>query len=233
MKVPLKDFVYDLSGILAAITPKTKMIIICNPNNPTATILRQQEMDAFLAQVPENVLVVMDEAYAEFVGDAAYPNSVAYIKAGKPVLMIRTFSKLYGLAGLRIGYALSTKPLIATMRKAIETFPVNRLAQAGAKAALQDRSFVQQVVAHTDESRAYLTEELQKLGLDVVPGAANFMFVDLKQESGPVVAALEQKGILIKGGVSWGYPTYARISFGTKAENQWLIKELKAILAEK
>ncbi len=230
VKVPLKDFVYDLDGVLAAVTPKTKMVIICNPNNPTSTIVRQKEVDEFLAKVPDHVLVVMDEAYAEFVSDQGYPNTVEAIQAGKNVLMIRTFSKLYGLAGLRVGYAMAAKPLIANMRKAVETFPVNRLAQAGAIAALDDDAFVQKVIAHTDKSRAYLTEEFSKLGMEVIPGAANFMFVDMKRNSDEMAAELQRRGILIRGGGAWGYPNHCRISFGTMEENQWLMQTIKEII---
>ncbi|MGI5824829.1 MAG: histidinol-phosphate transaminase [Bacillota bacterium] len=227
---PNTDFSCNFEAMLDAVTEKTKMIMLTNPNNPTATLIGKKALADFIAGVPENVLVVLDEAYAEFVGSHDYGDGLDLVKADKNILIIRTFSKLYGLAGLRVGYALAPKKLIANMRKAIETFPVNRLGQAAAAAALTDSDFVEKTVEHADKSRAYLRTEFKKLGLDMVEGCANFCFVNLHTDSKPVVEALAGKGIFVKNGYGWGYPEYARISFGTDEENQWLINELKIIL---
>lgn len=229
---PNPDISCNFAAMLSAITPKTKLIMITNPNNPTATVIGKKELISFLDQVPDNVLVVLDEAYAEFVPTAEYADCIDYVRAEKNVLIIRTFSKLYGLAGLRIGYALAAKPLIANMRKTIETFPVNRLAQAAAAAALTDTDFVQATIEHADKSREYLQREFAAIGLDMVSGSANFCFVNLHTDSKPVVDELANCGIFVKNGYGWGYPEYARISFGTMAENQWLVQELKAILGK-
>ena len=227
---PMADFACNFEGMLDAITDKTKMVMITNPNNPTAAIIGKKALADFIAKVPDHVLVVLDEAYAEFVGEEDYDDGLEYVKANKNLLIIRTFSKLYGLAGLRVGYALAPKRLIANMRKAIETFPVNRLGQAAAEAALADKAFVQKTIDHANRSRAYLKAEFTKMGVDMVDGFANFCFVNLHTDSKPVVEALGKKGIFVKNGYGWGYPEYARISFGTDEENQWLVQELKAIL---
>jgi histidinol-phosphate aminotransferase len=227
---PNADFSCNFEAMLNAITDKTKMIMITNPNNPTAKIIGKKELTDFVAQVPENILVVLDEAYAEFVDGLDYADGLDLVKAEKNILIIRTFSKLYGLAGLRVGYALAPRHLIANMRKAIETFPVNRLGQAAAAAALTDTEFTEKTIKHADKSRQYLKTEFDKLGLDMVDGCANFCFVNLHTDSKPVVEALANKGIFVKNGYGWGYPQYARISFGTDEENQWLIQELKNIL---
>lgn len=229
---PHSDLSCDFEAMLSAITPKTKLIMITNPNNPTATVLGKEQLTAFLNQVPDNVLVVLDEAYAEFVPAGEYADCIDYVRAENNVLIIRTFSKLYGLAGLRIGYALAAKPLIANMRKTIETFPVNRLAQAAAAAALTDTEFVQATIEHANQSRAYLQQEFTAMGLDMVQGSANFCFVNLHTDSKPVVEELANRGIFVKNGYGWGYPKYARISFGTTEENQWLVRELKEILGK-
>ena len=229
---PNADLSCDFEAMLSAITPKTKLIMITNPNNPTGKVIEKKALTDFLDKVPQDVLVVLDEAYAEFVPTAEYADCIDYVRAEKNVLIIRTFSKLYGLAGLRIGYALAAKPLIANMRKAIETFPVNRLAQAAAAAALTDTEFVQATIEHANQSREYLQKEFTALGLDMVSGSANFCFVNLHTDSKPVVAELANRGIFVKNGYGWGYPEYARISFGTDEENQWLVRELKDILSK-
>lgn len=227
---PNADLNCNFDNMLNAINDRTKLVMITNPNNPTGTVIEKQALYDFIDKVPENVLVVLDEAYAEFVEPEQYADGIDYVRAEKNVLIIRTFSKLFGLAGLRVGYALAAKPLIANMRKAIETFPVNRLAQAAAKAALNDEEFKQATIKQAKESREYLESEFTKMGLDMVNGSANFCFVNLHTDSKPVVNALADKGIFVKNGYGWGYPEYARISFGTMEENQWLVNELKAIL---
>lgn len=220
----------NFENMLSAINEHTKLIMITNPNNPTGTVAEKNALNAFLEKVPDNVLVVLDEAYAEFVDSAEYADGIDYVQAEKNVLIIRTFSKLFGLAGLRVGYALAAKPLIANMRKAIETFPVNRLAQVAAKAALYDEEFKQITIKQAKQSREYFEKEFANLGLDMVRGSANFCFVNLHTDSKPIVNTLAEKGIFIKNGYGWGYPEYVRISFGTMEENQWLIGELKSIL---
>lgn len=227
---PNTDLSCNLDGLLNAITDKTKLIMITNPNNPTAMTIGQTALTDFMKKVPDHVLVVLDEAYAEFTADIDYADGLEWIRQNKNVLIIRTFSKIYGLAGLRVGYALAPKFLIDNMRKAIETFPVNRMGQAAAAAALTDREFIEKTLRHTNQSRAYLKEEFQKLGIDMIEGHANFCFVNLHTDSKPVADALADRGIFIKNGYGWGYPQYARISFGTEEENQWLIRELRNIL---
>lgn len=227
---PNADLSCNLNGLLNAITEKTKLIMITNPNNPTAMTIGQTALSDFMKKVPDHVLVVLDEAYAEFAEGIDYADGLEWVRQNKNVLIIRTFSKIYGLAGLRVGYALAPEFLISNMRKAIETFPVNRMGQAAAAAALTDRQFIRDTLWNTDRSRAYLKEEFQKLGIDMIEGHANFCFVNLHTDSKPVTEALADRGIFIKNGYGWGYPQYARISFGTEEENQWLVQELRNIL---
>jgi len=226
---PVNGFECNLEGMLEAITDKTKLVMITNPNNPTAVTIGADAIDDFLNKVPENVIVVLDEAYAEFV-EGDFPDSISYVKSRPNVLVIRTFSKLYGLAGLRVGYALASEAIIANMRKIIETFPVNRLAQAAAAAALTDTEFRAASVQLAKDNREFYNRELPKFGFEIVPGQANFMFVNLKRDSRELAAALKAKGIMIKDGYGWGYPEYARISFGTPEENARLIAALTEII---
>ncbi len=232
VQVPLKDFAYDLDAIKAAITPKTKIIMLCNPNNPTGTIFTQEAADAFMKDVPEHCVVVFDEAYGEFVQDKNYPNSIKYVKEGKNVLIIRTLSKLYGLAGMRVGYAIGPMHLIDILQRVVECFAVNRLAQAGALAALDDKKFFDQVIELTQAGRAYLTKELTALGMRVLPSHTNFMFVDLGMDSQMVAdELLKSAGIIISSGYGWDLPTYSRITIGTAEQNEKLVAALKKIKA--
>ncbi|MEG1500936.1 MAG: histidinol-phosphate transaminase, partial [Clostridiales bacterium] len=227
--VPLKDYTYDLKALKAAITPKTKIVMICNPNNPTGTIVTQDEVDEFMDGIPEHCIVVFDEAYGEFVQDKNYAKSLPYVKEGKNVLIIRTLSKLYGLAGLRVGYAVGPEHLIDVLRRVVEAFPVNRMAQAAALAALDDKDFFDQVLAVTKEGRDYLAKEFNAMGMKSYPSHTNFLFVDLGMDSVEVYNKLLPYGILIRTGNIWNLQNFARITIGTKEQNQKLVAALKAI----
>lgn len=232
VSVPLRDHVHDLSAMRRAITDRTKLVFVCNPNNPTGTIVRKAELEAFLRDLPPHVLTVLDEAYFEFVSDPGYPNGLHYVEAGLPVIVLRTFSKLYGLAGLRIGYLVGAAPLIDSIRRVREPYAVSRVAQAGALAALEDREFVQRVLADNEEGKAYLRRELESLGCLVVPSHTNFLFVDLRGEAGEIAGALRERGVLIRPGAAWGLPTWARVTVGTREHNRRLLAEFGALKRE-
>lgn len=229
--VPLHHFALDLKAMAAACNEKTKLVYLCNPNNPTGSLINQTELDLFLRELPQNCLVVLDEAYAEFVDDPTFPHASIYVKEGRPLLILRTFSKIYGLAGLRIGYCLGAQQWIAPLYRVVEMYPVNLLAQAAAEAALMDTDHVTRSFAAVQTGKTYLMQELTALGLNPLPSQANYIFVDVKKPVQQVAQALLAAGILIRSGESWGYPTCLRVSVGTAAENEAFITALRPILA--
>lgn len=232
ISVPVKkdSLEIDLEATLAAVTERTKLIFLCNPNNPTATIVRRREVEDFLAKVPDHCLVVFDEAYFEYVGDPEYPDGIEYVKRDKNVIVIRTFSKIYGLAGQRIGYALAPEEIMDTLFRVLPPFPANRVAQAGALAALSDYDFVDKVIKENNSGRAYLCGEFEKLGLSFVESWTNYIFVDVKREALSLSADLLKLGFIIRPGGGWGYSTCCRISIGTMDQNEKFIAALKKVL---
>jgi histidinol-phosphate aminotransferase len=163
--VRLKNHVHDLDAMLKAVNERTKLVFVCNPNNPTGTVVKKGELDRFVANLPEHTILVLDEAYCDFVADSAYPDGVTYIKEGYNVISLRTLSKLYGLAGVRIGYALGCREFVSVLNKVREPFPVSRVAQAGGLAALEDEPFRERVLRNNEEGKTYLYGELEKMGL--------------------------------------------------------------------
>jgi histidinol-phosphate aminotransferase len=230
IKVRLKDFTHDLGSMLKKINRKTKLVFICNPNNPTGTTISQKSFDHFLSKLPKQVIVVLDEAYGDFVEDSFYPNGLDYIKERKQVILLRTFSKVYGLAGLRIGYALGREDLVDCLYQVRDPFPVHRLAQVAAVAALNDEDHAIKSIQLVYEGKRYLYKELDKMGLSYVPSQANFIFIDFEKDSEKVFRALLREGIIIRPGKIWDYPTFARVTIGRMEDNQRFIKALKKIL---
>lgn len=230
VSVKLKNHIHDLNAMLKKIGPRTKLVFVCNPNNPTGTIVRKKDLEDFLAQLPKHTILVMDEAYFEFVSDKEYPDGLDYIKQGYNVISLRTFSKLYGLAGIRIGYALGCKDLIAFLNRVREPFPVSRIAQVGALAALEDEEFEERVLKNNEEGKAYLCEEFEKMALPYIPSHTNFVFVDLKRDSQEIFQPLLREGIIIRPGHLWNCPTFARVTIGTMDENRKFIGALKNVL---
>ena len=230
VEVILKAFTYDLPSMLKKINRKTKLVFVCNPNNPTGTIVSRSELDVFLSKIPEGVIVVLDEAYWDFADSPEYPKGVSYVKAGKPVVVLRTFSKVYGLAGLRVGYAIGREDLIDCLYRVREPFPVHRLGQAGAVAALKDKTHAGRSIRMVIEGRKYLYRELDKMGLFYLPSQANFIFMDLGKDSKEALQDLLREGVIIRPGYIWGYPTFARVTVGRMEDNRRFIKALKKIL---
>ncbi|MEF3274312.1 MAG: histidinol-phosphate transaminase [Chloroflexus sp.] len=229
-QIPLREMTHDLPAMAAAITPRTRLIFVCNPNNPTGTTVGAAELLDFLAHIPDEVLVVVDEAYIEFVTRPDAPDLLPLIRAGRNnLLLLRTFAKIHGLAGLRLGYAFGAPDLIAYLERARPVFNVNLLAQIAGLAALDDEEHLAQSLTHAAHSRALLTEELRALGLTVIPGETNFVTVAVPDDQA-VAATLAQRGILVTPLSAWGLPGWIRISFGTAAENLACITALRAIL---
>jgi len=230
VKTPLKDHTYDLDAILAAITPKTKLIFFCNPNNPTGTIVNRVKVAEFMSKVPEYCVVVFDEAYFEFISDPDYGDGVEeYVKKGANVVVLRTFSKLYGLAGLRIGYAVAAEHLAQVLGRVMPPFPVNRLAQAGAEAAMDDVEFVTAVIKNNNEGRAYLNQQFDEMGLSYAPSYGNFIFVDIGMPAAEAYEPLLRLGVVVRPGTQWGCHNHIRVSIGTMAENRKFIAALKEV----
>lgn len=227
---PMKDFRYDLAAIKAGITPKTRIIFIANPNNPTGTYLNRQEVENFLSGLPEDILVVFDEAYLEFVEKKDFPRALEYALNRKNVVVLRTFSKIYGLAGLRIGYGIADQECVAYLERCRQPFNVNMLAQEAAVAALGDREFVNWTRKLVGQGKRYLEQELQRLGLEFISSQANFILIDLKEDGLKVSKELLKKGVIVRDMRQYGLNNFIRVTMGLKKENEKFIKELKKIM---
>lgn len=229
----LKDCEIDLDAVLKAVTPKTKIIFLTNPNNPTGTIFKKDDFEQFITAINENILVIVDEAYCEFVESKEFPDTLKYIRDGqKNLLILRTFSKFHGLAGLRVGYGIAHPYLINAMLKVKMPFNVNRLAQAGAIAALKDYSFLSKTYKNNLNSKYLIYKHLDKLGLSYKKTEANFIFIDLKQSSDEIFLKLMSFGVIIRPLASFGFPEAIRISIGTPSQNKKLISALKKVLGK-
>jgi histidinol-phosphate aminotransferase len=230
VKVRLKDYTHDLNGMLKKVNRKTKLIFVCNPNNPTGTIVSQEALNQFLDKLPAGVIVILDEAYGDFAEDAFYPNGLEFVKDKRQMIVLRTFSKVYGLAGLRIGYAVGREDLVDCLYQVRDPFPVHRLAQAAAVAALNDQEHALRSIQMVYEGKRYLYKELDKIGMPYVPSQANFVFIDFERDSNAIFQALLREGIIIRPGKTWGYPTCARVTIGRMKDNQRFIKALRKLL---
>jgi histidinol-phosphate aminotransferase len=231
VKTPLKEDGLDLAAMAAAITPRTKVIFVCNPNNPTGTIVTAAEVEQFMTAAPAGVLVVFDEAYYEFVDSADYPDSLRYVREGrKNVLVLRTFSKIYGMAGVRLGYGIASPEVMTALQAVRESFPVNRLAQAAGLAALEDREFLRQTVEMNRAGRLFLYQELERLGLACTRSHTNFVLVRVGPRAGQVFQALLRQGIIVRPCVGYELPEHLRITVGTAEQNARLIRALETVL---
>jgi len=230
--VPLKYFKYDLDAIKKRITQKTKLVFIANPNNPTGTYVTQYEIEEFLKGLPENLLVVLDEAYDAFIDVDDFPNSLSYIRR-KNVLVLKTFSKTYGLAGLRIGYCLGDLKFVSCLERARQPFNVNSLAQEAAIAALDDRKFLNKTRALILEGKEYLYENLTQLGMAYVPSVANFILIDTGRDGFALFKEMLRYGVIVRDMRQYGLKNFIRVTIGTKKENIRFIKVFKKILKGK
>jgi histidinol-phosphate aminotransferase len=228
--VPLKDLRYDLAAMKAAVSPHTKLVFIANPDNPTGTYVTKRELDAFLRGLPAEPIVFMDEAYYEFVDAKDYPQTLSQVPQ-RAMIVTRTFSKAYGLAGLRIGYGIAQPSLIAAMEAVREPFNVNSLAQAAAAAALDDTAFLAKSRRLVQEGRAYLMKELEALKLRYVPSAANFFLVQLGPRAPEVGKALLRRGVIVREMSGWKLDGYLRVTVGTMPENRRFIQAFRETLA--
>jgi histidinol-phosphate aminotransferase len=232
VEVPLKNHTHDLAAMAERIGAKTKLVFVCNPNNPTGTIVGRKQLDAFVKALPDHVVLILDEAYFEFVEAEDYPNALDYIREGRNVVSLRTFSKLYGIAGLRIGYILACPELTAVMERVREPFPVSRVAEAAALAAVDDEEFKKRVLANNEESKRFFYQSFDKLGLSYAKTHTNFMFVDIGIDAKEASRALLERGYLIRPGTPWRHPSFLRITFGTMEENRGFVSALSEVLGK-
>jgi histidinol-phosphate aminotransferase len=227
--VPLRNFTHDLEAMADAITPATRVVFLANPNNPTGTIVFREQWEEFLAAVPRDVIIVMDEAYAEFVEDSRYPDALADVRGEHLLIVLRTFSKIYGLAGLRVGYGVAHPDLIDLLDRLRAPFNVNTLAQVAALAALDDDEHVERTRQVNRDGMAYLREAFGGLGLECVPSWANFILVKV----GPVARlydALLRQGVIVRPVSVYGFPEHVRVTIGTREENERLVRALVRML---
>ena len=230
ISVNLKDFRFNLEEITIRINEKTKMIFLCNPNNPTGTILTREEVNGFMRKISQDIIVVFDEAYCDYVENENYGNGLPFVSEGKNVIVVRTFSKIAGIAGVRIGYAIARQELISYLRRVVNPFTTNRLAQVAALASLDDEGHHKKVLNSNHEGKKYLYKELAKLELFYVPTEANFIFVDVKEDSEVIFNKLLKKGVIIRPGKPYGCYNFIRVTIGTSDENKKFINNLTEVL---
>jgi len=230
--VPLANLRHDLDAIRAAVTPRTSLIFLDNPNNPTGTVFTREEFAAFLVQLPETVLVVLDEAYVDFVADGLRLDAREFLGGATPVVALRTFSKAYGLAGLRVGYGIMDPEIAGYLHRVRQPFNVNTLAQVAARAALDDAAFYAETLRMTRAGMAWLIPRLTELGCTCYPSQTNFFLVDLGLDCRLAYEAMLRKGVIVRPMSAYGFPTFIRITVGTTAENERLATSLAATLQE-
>lgn len=230
--VPAIDFNYDLSGLKEATGPQTRIIFLANPNNPTGTMITRAELEDLVNSLPDDVLLVLDEAYYEYVDSDLYPDSLAYVRAGKKnLIVLRTFSKIYGLAGLRVGYGIADPELIASLHKVREPFNVNFLGQVAAAAAIGDTGHLERSRRVNAEGKEFLYRELQDMGLRYVPTQANFIWLQVSRPCREVFRELLYRGVIVRTGDIFGYDDYLRVTIGTAEQNARFIAALREVLA--
>lgn len=229
IEVPLKDGTHDLDGILASVNDKTKIVWICNPNNPTGTIVDHVALTSFVERIPSHVLVVLDEAYAEYVVDEAYTDGIKLLKKHNNVIILRTFSKIYGLASLRIGYGVGDPHVIQLINRVREPFNTSRFGQAAAKASIGDQEFVQTCRLKNREGIQYLSAEFERLGLFYFPAHGNFIFVQVNRPGHEVFQELMRLGIIVRSGFD-KYPDFIRVTVGSAEQNVKFITALEQVL---
>lgn len=228
--VPLINFRYDLEGMKKAVSKKTKIIFLGNPDNPAGSYFTKKMLEDFIAFVPKDVLIFIDEAYFEYVTEKDYVDSLALVKKYKNIIVTRTFSKMYGLAGLRIGYGIANKEIIDLLNRIREPFNVNSLAQAAAIACLNDQPYYKRVADVVRFQRQYLMSSLERLGLVFIKSYTNFILVKLTMDSKIIVKKLMERGVIVRDMSSWQMKNFIRITIGTPSENKLLINALEEVL---
>jgi len=227
--VPLRSLAICANDLLEKVTSRTRMVFICNPNNPTGTVMSRNDFEAFIGALSSDIVVVVDEAYMEFVRDPDCFRSMEYIQGNKPIVALRTFSKAYGLAGLRIGYGVMAPELAEILHRIRQPFNVSLLAQAGAVAALEDEAFLHKTVQTVHEGLDFLYAELDRAGVRYFPTQANFFLIDAGQNADMVFENMLKKGVIVRSMSSYGYPEYIRVNTGLPEENKRLVQAIEQV----
>jgi histidinol-phosphate aminotransferase len=228
--VPLKSRITDLDGMLDHISPKTKLVFVTNPHNPTGSIISKQALEIFIKALPANIVLVIDEAYIEFVRDRNCPNSIDYLNSDRLVVGLRTFSKAYGLAGLRIGYGFMPSRLAGILHRVRQPFNVNSLGQVAARAALEDDGFLKETVQLVHDELDFIYAALDELGIRYSRSQANFFLIHVDKNADEVFESLLKLGIIVRSMTSYGYPDCIRVNVGLHHENIRLLEALKKVL---
>ncbi|MFA5094399.1 MAG: histidinol-phosphate transaminase [Candidatus Omnitrophota bacterium] len=229
--VPSVNMKYDIDGMRKAIDDKTKLVFIANPDNPTGTYITDKQLTKFLENIPGDVIVVMDEAYYDFIDAKDYPDTVRHLK-DKNLIILRTFSKAYGLAGLRVGFALANSELVECMNRVRQPFNVNSLAQVGASAALADTTHLKKTRQTVLKGKKFLYGALDRIGLSYVPSQTNFILVDVKKDSWDVFQKLLRYGVIVRDMKPYKLDSYIRVTIGTDKENRKFIEAVKKVIKE-
>lgn len=227
---PAKAWGHDLDAMLTAITERTRIIFIANPNNPTGTWVTEQQLTVFLDQVPEQVLVVLDEAYTEYVEHPEFPNGLLLLERYPNLIVTRTFSKAYGLAGLRVGYAVSNVQIANILSRVRQPFNVNSLALLAAEVALSDDEYLAQGMALNKQGMALYQQALTTMGLSYIPSVGNFITVDFSMDAQPIYQAMLEAGVIVRPIASYGMPQHLRISIGLQEENERCLNTLNRVM---
>lgn len=228
--VPLRNFYYDLDNMKRAVTEKTKMIFIGNPDNPAGTYVTQSEILDFLSNLRRDIIIFFDEAYFEYVLEKDYPDTLKLLSDYKNIIITRTFSKLYGLAGLRVGYGIADQELIAIVNRVREPFNVNSLAQAAALACLKDQAYYQRIARFTQKEKKNIYAALEKLNVSFKESATNFVLLDMKRNSSELSREMLKRGVIVRDMAPWGLRNFIRVTIGTEKENKRFLKVLKEVL---
>ena len=232
VEVPLRNLRLDLEAMADAVTDRTRIVWICNPNNPTGTFVGRGEIERLLDAVPPTVAVVFDQAYMEYADDPAYPDALDYLKAGHDnVIVLRTFSKVHALAGIRLGYGIMVAPVRQLLDSVKEPFNLNRFSVAAGPAALADTAWTSHCIEQNRLGRELLSAAFADMGLTSVPSQANFVLVDVKQDADDLFERLLRRGVIVRSTSGWGLDTHLRVTVGTPAQNERFLHALRAELA--
>jgi len=232
IKVSALNYSHDIPGMIAAVTEKTRLIFIVNPNNPTGTYTTDHDLKLLLESIPSNVLVVLDEAYHEYIKKSDYPDTLKLMKTYPNLLITRTFSKVYGLAALRLGYAISSPDIADILNRARLPFNVNSIAAIAAEAAILDQDHVKRTVIMNNEGMKQLEEGLNKLQMDYIPSLGNFITIDVKTNANEVYQKLLHQGVIVRPLIPYEMMTHLRVTIGTTDQNERFLKSLKLVMGK-
>ncbi|TCT15345.1 histidinol-phosphate aminotransferase [Natranaerovirga pectinivora] len=230
IEVPLKDFTFDLDGILDSITEHTKVIFIANPNNPTGTIITKKQQLDFIKKVPKNILLVMDEAYSEYIEDESFPNTLPLLAEYENIILLKTFSKAYGLASLRVGYGIAKEPVIELLNRVRGPFNLTSAAQEAAIASLNDKAFLEKSITLNNTIKEWTYNKCRTLGLEYIPTFGNFIMINIKIDTLDTFKKLQSKGVIIRPGCFLGLEGWLRVTLGTQEQMEFFFTELTELL---